>query len=1052
MPGPTIQFRRLKHLLIAFTSLFLTIGVLAGVSASSATATGAPVVITASPSGSGSACTRSHPCKLSTAKSHARVYAAISGRDVQVVLLGGTYRVTKPLQFSSADSGRGKHSVSYVAASGATPVISGGRLVSGWKVSDSKKRIYRAKVGAAAFRDLYVDGRRAVRARGPMNPAGVVSTADGYSLPDSTMSAWKDTSAMEAVARIYWKELRCPVANITGTQMTFKQPCWKNANLHSGLGMQNVAWFENAYELLDSAGEWYYSKPSGYLYYKPLPGQSMKTAKVTVPVAEQLVVVKGTADKPVENLNFYGINFRETTWNSPSSAEGYTPAQSGFRVMGENSGWASARTKWVQSPAAVSFRYAKNVDFSRNLMRNIGSAGLNLETGVQDANVSGNGFTDIGLSAIQLGGITEKDHHPAVSGDETQDLAVTNNIIRTAGAHYRDGVGIWAGYISDSRIEHNDLKSLPYSGISFGWGWGLFDEGGNPNYDGNGDVPVYDSPSNNTGNSVRWNRISDYMRELADGAGIYTLGNAGGSVVSDNYITDLKNPNYFGIYLDEGSSGLRLNRNVTCRTGESWLNVHASFRNVILHNFADVDEYKIPGTEPSVVDIDENSSGLPCQALPASIMKSAGLTPGSVSKFSSPWRALVARPDSADNEAPAKVSGLQVVASTSSRATLDWDTSTDNLGTTGYEVSVNGVVSYATEHPGVTLGRLTAGKSIDISVRARDAAGNLSKDRTITFDVPEASESDTTPPTAPSNLRVAGAGTSSIVLEWSPSEDLVGVEKYEVTVGGHEPITTNKTSVAVPGLEADASFDVKVVAMDAADNTSAEATIAAETKPVPARPEALDLPGLVLWLDRGSVTAGDGDRVAVWSDSSGSGHDAAQATENARPLLDAAGDGSRGALEFNGASRLLETGEPVTDSQQYTVAVVSTVDTDAWGPFYNGDSSFDGYGFYKLQTSLHGTIHGGSGFNTYGPVENAGQVQVQTIVGSAGEERMYVDGAQSGNAATTSPKKPTRSTLIGAVDRFAPFAGDIAEVVVFDRALSSEELQSVNDFLINRHS
>ena len=116
MSGSVHQARRLKHLVIAFTSLFLTMGVLVGVSASNAMAESAPVVITASPAGKGTACSPYQPCKLSTAQLKARVEAARGTRDVKVVLLGGTYRLTKPLQFSSADSGRGTHSVTYVAA------------------------------------------------------------------------------------------------------------------------------------------------------------------------------------------------------------------------------------------------------------------------------------------------------------------------------------------------------------------------------------------------------------------------------------------------------------------------------------------------------------------------------------------------------------------------------------------------------------------------------------------------------------------------------------------------------------------------------------------------------------------------------------------------------------------------------------------------------------------------------------------------------------------------------------------------------------------------
>ena len=81
-----------------------------------------------------------------------------------VELVDGTYRLTAPLIFTDADSGANGHTNSWQAATGAHPVLSGGKQITGWAVSDSGKNIWKATApGTFATRQLYVDGTIAAR-------------------------------------------------------------------------------------------------------------------------------------------------------------------------------------------------------------------------------------------------------------------------------------------------------------------------------------------------------------------------------------------------------------------------------------------------------------------------------------------------------------------------------------------------------------------------------------------------------------------------------------------------------------------------------------------------------------------------------------------------------------------------------------------------------------------------------------------------------------------------------------------------------------------------
>jgi cellulose 1,4-beta-cellobiosidase len=102
--------------------------------------------------------------------------------------------------------------------------------------------------------------------------------------------------------------------------------------------------------------------------------------------------------------------------------------------------------------------------------------------------------------------------------------------------------------------------------------------------------------------------------------------------------------------------------------------------------------------------------------------------------------------------------------------------------------------------------------------------------------VPTSGTGDTTAPSAPSGLTVAGTTSSSVSLSWSASSDNVGVTAYDVyrgstlatTVTGSPPATT----ATVTGLSASTSYTFTVKARDAAGNTSAASNaVTATTQP-----------------------------------------------------------------------------------------------------------------------------------------------------------------------------------------------------------------------------
>jgi len=88
-------------------------------------------------------------------------------QPVTVLLADGVYRLERPLVFAPADSGTAEAPVTYAAEPGAKPILSGGKLIDGWRRTDD--RLWGANVPWATARaepltQLFVNGQRRLRA------------------------------------------------------------------------------------------------------------------------------------------------------------------------------------------------------------------------------------------------------------------------------------------------------------------------------------------------------------------------------------------------------------------------------------------------------------------------------------------------------------------------------------------------------------------------------------------------------------------------------------------------------------------------------------------------------------------------------------------------------------------------------------------------------------------------------------------------------------------------------------------------------------------------
>jgi hypothetical protein len=519
--------------------------------------------------------------------------------NVRVELETGTYRLTRPLTYTAQDSGRNGHTITWEAAPGAHPVLSGARRVAGWRLYDASKNIWVADVGHGTnSRQLYVNGKEAPNAAIQLPRSDVSFTAAGLTITSPSLgylASLPDQNQIQLESLDSFTDRYAPVASISGTTITMQQPAWANNNWGYDVLARPFAggtmYLENSLAFIKQPGQWALDSATGKLYYEAAAGQTMKGTDVELPRLQSLVDIGGSYGTPVQGLSFSGIEFTGTTWLGPSTSQGYADQQSGTFITGQ---WQrpsfgscffgcqlfeATREHWSQMPAAVQVAAARNITFTDDTFRELGQAGLGVGNdadanatgiglGASDITINGNAFTDDAGGGIVVGGVQTNAHHPSQPAMVNHDITISNNLVTNTGTDYKETAAILSTYVTRATITHNEVSNLPYDGIDIGWGWGMNDPGGSQDYKNRGTYnyqPIYTTPTTLKDNTVSGNLIFNTKNAMHDGGSIYNLSANPGTVIEDNYMYN--NNHTVALYLDEGSRYVTERNNVVQDAG-----------------------------------------------------------------------------------------------------------------------------------------------------------------------------------------------------------------------------------------------------------------------------------------------------------------------------------------------------------------------------------------------------------------------------------------------------------------------------------------------------
>ncbi|MCC6228049.1 MAG: right-handed parallel beta-helix repeat-containing protein [Phycisphaerales bacterium] len=494
--------------------------------------------------------------------------------SVTITFHAGVYELGDTFVLATRDSGLDGAPVVYGAAEGERVVWSGGSRFSNWTSQDDgvwscALPAWAAGQKSPAFRSLWMGDERLVWSghpgRGSFMHIEAIPEGEArgdwtkgqraFVYAESDAGVWSRVEpGAEVVTFTRWVDSHLRVESIDRKKRVVRFASPNVFELSAG----DLYRIEGAPGLLDDGGEWCVVGDRVCVKSKAKPEGGV------VPRLSTLVRLAGEAEAGgfVEHIEFRGIEFAHSRWWFDDSNKLTWPSN-------EVIGFVQAANG---APGAIVGVGARHVTFDHCRIAHTEAYGMELGKACRDNAIRHCTITDLGAGGLKLGETTIRE------GDLlSRDNVVEDCTIGDGGKIHHQAIGVWIGQSPGNRLSHNLISDFDYSGISIGWTWGY-------------------GPSAAIGNVIEYNEVrnlgvrrGNVEPPLGDMAGIYTLGTQSDgtrtTTIHHNYFHDIAGRTIaWGIYFDEGSTGVIAENNLVLRTTHGSFHQHYGKDNIVRNN------------------------------------------------------------------------------------------------------------------------------------------------------------------------------------------------------------------------------------------------------------------------------------------------------------------------------------------------------------------------------------------------------------------------------------------------------------------------------------
>jgi hypothetical protein len=500
---------------------------------------------------------------------------------VQVMVRAGTYYVTHPLSFTTADSGTSTLQVTWENYPNETPAISGGLQVTNWTHGSGNEWETTLPSSVQYFEQLFYNGQRRLRPRlggslgayyrvaatiylpgsasGPAPDPNCTVYMSGlgwecfdrfqYTATDPISSNWTNLNSpypkgdIELYDFEKWTVPKLRIKSIdTASNIIYLTGPTDQQDFYHGFMVGHRYVVENIKNELSLPGQWFVDRSSTpwTLTYLANSGENPPTDTVIIPQSTQVLVATG-----LQWVTFQGITFEHDNWTVPAL------------------GYASVSQE-PTIPAAVGCYNCQNVTMNGVVVTQTSGGAMEFYTTSTTATTAHNTIEnsavyDAGVFGIRNGLLAQ---YTDTDSNVAQFALVENNVIAGYGRNIPSGIGIEQGDGHDNTYTHNEIYDGYHSGI---------------------EVCNLGCPPGSQNSHGAFNNISsfNYIYNIGQGitddmGGIYynTDPDATGNQILNNKIHDVSDASALdadgyagqGIYLDENTSSALVENNLVYRT------------------------------------------------------------------------------------------------------------------------------------------------------------------------------------------------------------------------------------------------------------------------------------------------------------------------------------------------------------------------------------------------------------------------------------------------------------------------------------------------------